>query len=261
MTTTTPTSARPTAAGARPTAAGGRPTAAGARPTAAGARARVRAELTAEILDAGRRQLAEVGAAALSLRAVAREVGMVSSAVYRYFPSRDDLLTALIVEAYTAVGQVAEEAVAAARPTVVERWLALARAVRGWALAHTNEYALIYGSPVPGYAAPTDTVGPAARPALALLQVLVEGVARGEIEVTGHGPAMTRTVRADLAGLRRQAAAGVPDEVLARGLAVWTQLFGTISFELFGHLHNVIHDYDGFFDHEMRRAGQHLVGG
>ena len=72
---------------------------------------------------------------------------------------------------------------------------------------------------------------------------------------------MARSVRSDLAGLRRQAAPGVPDEVLARGLAAWTQLFGTISFELFGHLHNVIHDYDAFFDHEMRRAGRTLIGG
>ncbi len=230
------------------------------RPTAAGARARIRAELTAEIKDAARRQLAQDGAAALSLRAVAREVGMVSSAVYRYFPSRDDLLTALIVDAYDAVGQVAEEAVDAARVNVADRWLAIARAVRGWALDHPNEYALIYGSPVPGYAAPPDTIGPAARPALALLRIVVDGVAAGEIDPTPRGPAMARTVHADLTGLRRQAAPGVPDEVLARGLAAWTQLFGMISFELFGHLHNVIHDYEAFFDHEMRRAAQQLIG-
>jgi AcrR family transcriptional regulator len=224
------------------------------------ARARVRAELTAEIKDAARRQLAEVGAPALSLRAVAREVGMVSSAVYRYFPSRDELLTALIVDAYDAVGQVAEEAVEHAPPTVIDRWLAIARAVRRWALAHPNEYALIYGSPVPGYGAPVDTIDPAARPALAMLRIAVDGVADGEIDDCAHGPTMARSVRADLAGLRRQAAPGVSDEVLARGLAAWTQLFGTISFELFGHLHNVIHDYDAFFDHEMRRAGEQFIG-
>ena len=74
---------------------------------AQGARARVRAELTEEIKAVARRHLAESGAAALSLRAVARDVGMVSSAVYRYFPSRDDLLTALIVEAYDALGTAA----------------------------------------------------------------------------------------------------------------------------------------------------------
>src|SRR3954471_4349899 len=74
------------------------------------ARERVRAELTAEITDAARRQLAEVGAAALSLRAVARELGMASSALYRYFPSRNDLLTRLIIDGYDALGEAAEKA-------------------------------------------------------------------------------------------------------------------------------------------------------
>src|SRR5215211_5359016 len=74
------------------------------------ARERIRAELTAEIADAARRQLAEVGAAAVSLRAVARELGMASSAVYRYFPSRDELLTRLIIDGYDALGAAAESA-------------------------------------------------------------------------------------------------------------------------------------------------------
>src|ERR1700754_758209 len=92
---------------------------------AAGTRARVRAELTREIVDVARRHLASEGAAALSLRAVARELGMASSAVYRYFPSRDDLLTTLIVEAYDALGTAAEKAEAAApRTDLRARWRA-----------------------------------------------------------------------------------------------------------------------------------------
>jgi AcrR family transcriptional regulator len=224
------------------------------------ARARARAELSSEIKQAARRQLAEEGAAALSLRAVARELGMVSSAVYRYFPSRDELLTALIVDAYDAVGAEVERAEAASRDRdVAARWRMVAGAVRSWALAHPNEYALIYGSPVPGYAAPVDTVGPAARPALGFLRLLVDGVESGEIDATPDGP-VTRALKADLAALRRDVAPGVPDAVLARGLFVWTQLFGTISFELFGHLHNVIHDFDAFFDLQVARSGTFLTG-
>ena len=83
--------------------------------TAAGTRARVRAALTREIADTARRHLATDGAAGLSLRAVARELGMASSAVYRYFPRRDDLLTTLIVEVCDALGAAAEEAEATLR--------------------------------------------------------------------------------------------------------------------------------------------------
>src|SRR3954447_4382441 len=122
------------------------------------ARERVRIELTNEIKDVARRQLAIDGSAGLSLRAVAREVGMVSSAVYRYFPSRDDLLTALIIDAYTSLGAAARTAErAVARADRMGRWLAIAGAVRAWAIASPHEHGLIFGTPVPGYRAPEDT--------------------------------------------------------------------------------------------------------
>src|SRR4051794_2735735 len=115
------------------------------------ARARAREALTAEIKDTARRHMAESGAPALSLRAVARDLGMVSSAVYRYFDSRDALLTALIVDAFDAVGETAEGAVVGLPHDVRVRWRAAARSIRDWALAHPHDYALVYGSPVPGY--------------------------------------------------------------------------------------------------------------
>jgi AcrR family transcriptional regulator len=223
------------------------------------ARERARIELTEEIKAVGRRHLAEHGSAALSLRAVAREVGMVSSAVYRYFPSRDDLLTALIIDAYDSVGARAEaaERATAGRP-VGARWLNVGEVVRTWALEHPHEYALIYGSPVPGYAAPEATIEPASRVPLVLLRMLADGVARGEIE-RGETPSMSRTLRSDFAQLRGTAAPAVPDAVLARGLAVWAQVLGNINLEMFGHLNNVIHDYDGYFTLQMRRACDFLV--
>src|SRR5690242_3974174 len=141
------------------------------------ARARARAELTLEIKRVARRQLTEVGAAALSIRAVTRELGMVSSAIYRYFPSRDDLLTALIVDTYDEVGEAAEQAAASTRGGVEKRFGAVATAIRAWAVANPQDYALVYGSPVPGYAAPEDTIAPAARVALAALQIVADGVA------------------------------------------------------------------------------------
>jgi AcrR family transcriptional regulator len=224
-------------------------------------RDRVRAELTNEIKAIARRQLAQEGASALSLRAVARELGMVSSAVYRYFPSRDDLLTALIIDAYEAVAIAAEQAEqSASRAGVAARWLAIARAIRLWAVAHPHEYALIYGSPVPGYRAPVDTVPASARVSFVFLRLLADGVASGEIEV-GEPMPIPRAIHADFTALRDQSAVEVSDQILARGFMVWTELFGMISFELFGHLHNVIHDYDTFFEAQMRRAGRFLATG
>lgn len=146
--------------------------------TVRGARERARIEVTAAIKDEARRQLAAEGAAKLSLRAVARELGMVSSALYRYFPSRDELLTALIVDAYDSVGEAAESAHRTADPgpstpaAHLARWVAVACAVRSWALEHPHEYALIYGSPVPGYTAPQATIGPASRVGRVLIAVV-----------------------------------------------------------------------------------------
>lgn len=224
-------------------------------------RARLRAELTAEIKDAARRHMAEEGSAAVSLRAIARELGMVSSAIYRYFPSRDDLLTALIIDAYEAVAEVAEAAQVATSPKgIAARWLAIAGAIRAWAAEHPAEYGLIYGSPVPGYQAPADTIAPALRVSLVFIGIVVAGVHSGEI-VPGAPVSMPRTVHADLAGMRELVAPDVSDEVMSRALLVWTQLFGTITFELFGHFQNVIHDYDGFFEVQMHRSATFLING
>jgi AcrR family transcriptional regulator len=142
------------------------------------ARERARAEITAEILDAARGYLATDGAPALSLRAIARDLGMASSALYRYFSSRDQLLTRLIIDAYDSLGAAAEAAEAAVdRHDLAGRFAATCVAVRDWALAHPNEYALIYGSPVPGYVAPADTVRPASRVTTLLLRIIVEAAA------------------------------------------------------------------------------------
>ena len=222
-------------------------------------RARVRAEMIEEIKTTARRHLA-VDGANLSLRAVARDLGMVSSAVYRYFASRDELLTALILDAYNSLGVATEQAEGAvARSDLLGRWLATCRGVRDWARANPHEYALIYGSPVPGYAAPQDTVAPASRVPLLLVAVLRDGHERGRVRAE-RGERIPRVVRTELAQLGRQPGlGGLPEAVLARGVTAWVHLFGLISFDLFGRLHGVIDDLDAYFDYEMgalaRRAG------
>jgi len=221
------------------------------------ARERARAEITQEILETARRHLARDGAAALSLRAVARDCGMVSSAIYRYFPSRDALLTALIVDAFDAVGEVAEQVerdVPAGRGFSA-RWVALGAAVRAWAVAQPHDYALIYGSPVPGYEAPTDTVDPAARVSLVALRLVADGVVAGQIDPAATG-SMPRTMHREMAGLRDGVGLAIPDEVLARTLLAWSAVLGAINYELFGHLHGIVADHEAYFGHQLERTAR-----
>lgn len=214
-----------------------------------GARERARLEITAAIKEEARRQVAAEGPTGLSLRAVARELGMVSSALYRYFPSRDELLTALIVDAYDAIGAAAEAAaeVTSQEADPLDRWVAVCRAARDWAVAHPHEYALIYGTPVPGYSAPQDTVVPASRTALALVGVVRDAHRRGLLGPPPGKP-LAGPVRADAARLAAELAPELPVPVIAALVAAWAQVFGIVSFEVFGQFNQVVEARDEFFD-------------
>jgi len=218
-------------------------------------RERVRAEMIGEIKAVARAQLASHGAAALSLRAISRELGMVSSAIYRYFPSRDDLLTALIVDSYGALGAAAERTDAAApdQDDFTARWLAAGRTIRGWAVEHPHEYALLYGSPVPGYRAPQDTIPAATRVIAVLARVVRDAAAAGALAGPADAVPLPELLAADAARLRENLMPGVDDEHVTRCLLAWLALFGAVSFELFGHLNNVVSDYQLGFEHQLRR--------
>ena len=260
------------------------------------ARERARAELTREIKEEARRQVAAEGAQRLSLRAVARQLGMVSSAVYRYFPSRDSLLTALIIDAYDALGAEVESAdTGQPRSDLRGRWRAICHSVRDWAMARPHEYALIYGSPVPGYRAPQETIAPASRAGLMLGHLLTDAWASrairgangatadsgssGGARGSGSGaaaPGQRQRSSGSASGgssdcdgaadaplpplLAEQAAAlaaaiapAVPGPVVLRGLIAWTQLFGMISFELFGQFAGVAEPADDFFRYAVEQ--------
>ena len=153
------------------------------------ARELAREQITADIIDEGRTQLAEHGAAGLSLRSVARELGMVSSAVYRYVASRDDLLTRLIIEAYDSLGDAVELAAGqSADEPPLERWVSTAHAVRDWALARPQEYFLVFGTPVPGYAAPEITATTGTRTPRALVGIVADALDAGQVRPPAEVP-------------------------------------------------------------------------
>ncbi len=203
--------------------------------------------------------MAEAGASSLSLRAVARDVGMVSSGIYRYFSSRDQLLTALIIDAYNAIGAAAESADGACeRSDFAGRWHAACRSVRNWALEHPHEYALVYGSPIPGYLAPEDTVGPASRVTLVIAAVVRDAAAAGQLGdpfVAELAPPLSKAATTEAKRLEQIALPGVSDDAIVRALVAWTQLFGLVSFELFGHFVGVVEDAEALFDQAVTDMG------
>jgi AcrR family transcriptional regulator len=198
-----------------------------------GKRQESRDRIEAQIVALGRRQLDTEGAAGLSLRAIARDLGMVSSAVYRYVASRDELLTLLLVDAYSELA----DAVDAARADGGSSWRAqlmhMGRAARHWAVDQPARWALLYGSPVPGYHAPAErTVAPGTRVVGALFDVVATGLAAGDIALSDD--IASQSLSRDYQGLRAEFGFAGGDAAVTRCITLWAGLVGAISLEVFG---------------------------
>jgi AcrR family transcriptional regulator len=225
-----------------------------------GIRARNRAAIEQEILEIGRAHLARDGAAGLSLRAVARDLGMVSSALYRYVKNRDELLTLLIVAAYNSLGDAVEKAHAEVGPDdLMGRWRAIGTALRAWALDHPHEYALVYGSPVPDYVAPTEqTNEPGTRVQALLVGLLSDAEAGGRL-ATGRTADVTDLARAAGGHLLEHEffeGSSIDAPTLMAGLAAWSLLMGAVSSEVFHQLGDTVPDPDAYFVYMLEVAGR-----
>ena len=200
-------------------------------------RDRNRAEVTAKILEAARAEIAERGGVGLSMRAVARDAGLASSAIYRYFPTREALLTAMVIESYAHLDEALQQP---------EGWAALAHATRDWARAFPHEYQLIYGTPIPGYAAPPETIPSAERVARHFLEAV------GDHDVAGFDTPELAEQMARLAGEdgSRSGAAAVLAELAA--------LTGFVSLELAGHFVGTADPADALFQAMVARQGRTL---
>lgn len=205
-----------------------------------GVRDESRRQVTAAIRAAARRQIAEVGGGALSMRAIAREVGLVSSAVYRYFPTRESLLTAMIVESH---GNLASALPATEGLAGAEAWRTLGRGLRAWARSVPHEFQLIYGTPIPGYVAPPETVPAAAAVAEPFLRLAPRSApdAFGDPVLADQFGALGTTFPdADGAGL-------------AAVLAELAALIGFISLELSGHFVGTADPADALYEALLSR--------
>jgi AcrR family transcriptional regulator len=216
-------------------------------------RERLRRATVEEIKAVARAQMAAEGSAAVTLRAIAREMGMTASALYRYFGSREELVTALITDAYDALADAMEAAVAvvpAGRHR--DRMLAAFGAFRAWALEHPTEFALIFGSPIPGYVAPEETRPAGLRYTDLLTRLLAEAHASGALDPARVDLRVPATLRRQVEAFqRRRGSTELPAPVLAFGLSAWTRLHGLVTLEVFGHLEPVLGDGTALFDQEM----------
>jgi AcrR family transcriptional regulator len=184
---------------------------------------------------------------------------MVSSGIYRYCSSRDELLTALIIDSYDRLGEATENADRSVRrrSDFRGRWRAIAHSIRDWAVQSPSEWALLYGTPVPGYAAPEDTIVPASRYSIVLLNLLADIAAAG----VRHEAAVPRNLKPDLARMRTAVGLEVPDATLAVGLVSWAAIIGSITLELFSHLHNVVDAPGALFEAMVEQYGAVIAPG
>jgi AcrR family transcriptional regulator len=189
-------------------------------------------DLADEIKGSAWRQIAENGAAALSLRAIARELGITAPAIYNYFSRRDDLVTALIVDAFHSLGQSQTDAIQDLPGNALrERFNTLGLVYRDWALTYPQRYQLIFGTPIPDYQAPREITTPAAASSLMpLINTLQSCLEAGLLRVENF-PSLNDSLEGMLSEWSA-VAGGVHLEVLYTALAVWSRVHGLISLEI-----------------------------
>lgn len=184
---------------------------------------------------------------------------MASSAIYRYFESRDQLLTVLIIDAYNRLGAAIEDADATCdRDDLIGRWTAIAQEFRAWALSNQADYGLVFGTPVPGYEAPADTNAAGLRYTNVVVQLVADATAQGcvsEIEL----PKIKGLV-SEYRNVKKAIGVNAPDTTLLAGLSAWASVFGAINLEIFGHVGLVYTDPGIHFAALVDMLGRQVVG-
>ncbi|WP_063803434.1 TetR-like C-terminal domain-containing protein [Streptomyces silvensis] len=207
-------------------------------------------------------RLTERHRANLDPAAVAAEAGVDTQEAGKYFPDEDALLSALVLGSYRALAdstEAAAEAALAAGADPLRRWVAVWQGIREWAVAHPEEYVLLWGRPVPGYSAPPETMEAVARIVLAMVAVLRDAEKAGELTGDRPGEApltdgMSQNVDALAAGLLE----GLPRSVMARMFVVWTQLHGMVGFEVNSHIMDIAPDPTAVFEYGAAAMGEYI---
>jgi AcrR family transcriptional regulator len=213
-------------------------------------RERLRLATITEIKQAALDQIADGGTGSLSIRGIARAIGMSPAGLYRYYDSLDGLLTELITDAYSDLADTVEKAVVGPG-TVRERLVAGMLAYRRWSVDHSNQFLLIFGTPIPGYAAPEQgpTVQANRRIGTAFFGLVVEGWQTGALDLAA--PPRPPTVAE--AELLAEAAPGFPASWLPPFVGAWAHFHGMVTLEILGQLDWIYPDGADFYRAEVER--------
>jgi AcrR family transcriptional regulator len=217
------------------------------------------ADLQTAIKDTAWKQIAEAGAPTLSLRAIARELGITAPAIYNYFPRRDDLVTALIIDAYLSFGDsqlAARDAVPA--DDLVGRLRAIGLAYRNWALTYPQRYLLIFGTPIPGYEGPLEKILPSSARSLSALAGVVEALRQaGQLRMTDF-PQVTEAYLPYIETWRKNV--GDVDMLsLSVAMLIWTRVHGVVSLEITHNMPPFGPNGDALYLHELISLEKELV--
>lgn len=207
--------------------------------------------MQAAILETAWRQIAASGASSLSLRAIARELNITAPAIYNYYPDRDALVTALIIEAYTSFG----DAQLAARDSVPAedlegRLKATGRAYRQWALTYPERYQLIFGTPIPGYVAPFEQTFPSAARAFGVILSVVEAL-RAAGRLKGVAVEQVKPGYEQAFEMWKKYAGEADIRSLSTALLIWARVHGLVSLEISGNIPPFGADGDALYAYEM----------
>ena len=217
--------------------------------------------LAAEPIKAvARKQMGEYGTAGLSLRGIARELNVTAPALYNYFPCLDDLITALIVDAFTDLAMAMEKACErTASPTSAPKIVAMLDAYREWALEHSVDFQLIYGNPIPGYAAPAEVTGPLAfRPFRGMFELFSQALQTGEMRLPPEYGEVPLSIARHLAEWKQHAGVNLPDVLVLLLMGGWARIHGLVMLELFNHLGPVVGDPGALYQYEIQALLERL---
>lgn len=225
-------------------------------------RERRRQETIGEVKAVARDQLAAGGPSAISLRGIARVLGVAASAIHYYFPSRQALLDALVVDGFTSLGEALRDSYQASlHLDADQRWLTVCRAHRAWALEHRSEYLLLYGE----FGGLGSRVDPAALRAISsvldvLFSLMRDALAEGAIDVDRIATNVAPSLRRQLRSWRQsnEGIADMPEGALAACMIGFAQLHGAIALELLGHVPPQLGDASALFDFRMAHIAMSL---